>query len=124
MERWFPSPGRQQDDDASPESPGGPLEVRAFFLQVLVVRVDSHKLWKAEGIHGCLHGETTGEKYNNLLYLALPFFKSSSMSVGNALFLHLLSPTHPLLITNIVWTSVEFRCATFALLLKIKHAES
>lgn len=30
----------------------------------------------------------------------------------------------PLLITNIVWTSVEFRCVTFALLLKIKHAES
>lgn len=65
------------------------LEVRALFLQVLVVCVEGHKLLKAEGIHGCLLGETTGEKYNNLLYLAFPFFfKSSSVSVGNALFLH------------------------------------
>lgn len=32
-------------------APGGPLEVRALFLQVLVVRLDGHKLQKAGGIH-------------------------------------------------------------------------
>lgn len=39
------------DGASAPESPGRPLEVWALFLQVLVVRVDGHKLWKAEGIH-------------------------------------------------------------------------
>lgn len=46
------------------------------------------------------------------------------MAVGIAVCLHPLSSSHPLLITHIVWTSVEFRCATFALLLRIQHASS
>lgn len=52
--RRFTSLRRQQEvmPNLVPlELPGGPLEVRAIFLQVLVVCVDGHKLWKAGGIH-------------------------------------------------------------------------
>lgn len=77
------------------ESPRGPLEVRALFLQVLVVRIDGHKLWKAEGIdenasrvvfrsitEAAVEEETTEETLNilnNLSYSIFFFFFNPSV---------------------------------------------